>query len=72
MNVPEDLTDDEDFLELFDIIENPRMPRTYKKRPNNFLIWNDTQFLQRFRLSKNTVQMLIDEIREDIKNATAQ
>lgn len=72
MNIPEYLTDDEDFLEFFDVVVNPRMPRTYKERPNNFLIWNDKQFLQRFRLSKHTVRMIIDEIREDIQNETEQ
>ncbi|CAH2000286.1 unnamed protein product [Acanthoscelides obtectus] len=61
MNTPGEITDDEDFLELTNIVYILRLPKTYKQRPYNFRIWNDTQFLQRFRLSKNTVRFIIDK-----------
>ncbi|CAH1957227.1 unnamed protein product [Acanthoscelides obtectus] len=61
MDIPEEITDDEDFLELITIVHIPRLPKTYKQRPDNFRIWNDTQFLQRFRLSKSTVRSIIDK-----------
>ncbi|CAH1962126.1 unnamed protein product [Acanthoscelides obtectus] len=72
MDIPEEITDDEDFLELITILHIPRLPKTYKQRPDNFRIWNDTQFLQRFRLSKSTVRSIIDKVADDIRNITIQ
>lgn len=46
-----ELTDDEDMLEL--VHQNVRAPKNYRQRDNHFEKWNDTEFLQRFRLSKN-------------------
>lgn len=65
-----ELTDDEDFLELIDNVQNPRCRQTYRERSNHFTKWNDRDFKFRFRLSKQAVQMVIDEIREDIISKT--
>lgn len=61
-----ELTDDEDFLELVEIEVFPRRPRQLRQRPNHFDIWNDEEFRARFRLSKNTVSLVVDEIRNNI------
>lgn len=41
-----DLTDDEDFLELLQIVvENKRRkPRVFRHRPNHFEKWSDEEF----------------------------
>lgn len=60
------LTDDEDFLELVELELFPRAPRNFRLRDNHFLKWNDEEFRTRFRLSKVTVQLIIEEITESI------
>ncbi|KAJ8928921.1 hypothetical protein NQ314_018447 [Rhamnusium bicolor] len=62
----EDLTDDEDFLELVKLEAFPRAPRNFRNRENHFLKWNENEFRERFRLSKETVQLIVDEIRDEI------
>ncbi|KAF5306061.1 hypothetical protein FQA39_LY09039 [Lamprigera yunnana] len=63
-----DLTDDEDFLELVEHIVVPRAPRQYQQRPNHFEIWNDKQFITRFRLSKAVVTLITEETELEIRN----
>lgn len=62
----EDLTDDEDFLQLVEIEAFPRAPRIFRQRENHFLKWNENEFRQRFRLSKETVELITGEIRNEI------
>lgn len=62
----ENLTDDEDFLELFEIEAFPRAPRNFRQRENHFLMWNENEFRERFRLSKGTMGRIIDEIADEI------
>lgn len=61
-----ELTDDEDFLELVEAEAWPRAPRNFRPRQNQFLKWNDKEFRERFRLSKETVSFLIEEISDEI------
>lgn len=49
------ITDDEDFLDLVGAVMHPKMPRTFRERPDHFTKWTENEFLQRFRLTKNTV-----------------
>ncbi|KAF5308280.1 hypothetical protein FQR65_LT06273 [Abscondita terminalis] len=65
-----DLTDDEDFLELYDIVEHPREPQVFRVREDHFTKWNDTEFRQRFRLSKEVVRFVTEEISEMISSQT--
>lgn len=65
-----DLTDDEDFLELYNIIQHPRRPQTYRHREDHFAKWNDGEFHARFRLSKNVVRFITNEIAEAISHRT--
>lgn len=63
-----DLTHDEDFLELIEHILIPRAPRQYQQRPNHFEVCNEKQFIARFRLSKVVVSLITDEITPGIRN----
>ncbi|KAJ8927411.1 hypothetical protein NQ314_020130 [Rhamnusium bicolor] len=65
-----ELTDDEDFFELVNNVQNQRLTQTYRERPNHFTKWNDRDFKFRFRLSKQVVRIIIDEIRDDISSKT--
>lgn len=62
-----ELTDDEDFLELVELELFPRAVRNFRQRENHFLKWNNDEFVSRFRLSKETVQFIIQEIGENIR-----
>ncbi|KAJ8964653.1 hypothetical protein NQ314_004724, partial [Rhamnusium bicolor] len=55
-----------DFLELVELEAFPRAPRNFRNRENHFLKWNENEFRERFRLSKETVQLIVDEIRDEI------
>lgn len=68
----ENLTDDEDFLEMVRLAMPPRIRKTYRARPDNFNVWNDGQFLERFRLTKPTVRFIVDQIAPNIANKTMQ
>nr|CAI5851842.1 unnamed protein product [Callosobruchus analis] len=48
-----EITDDEDFVEAIEILRNARRRRKkYRDRIDHFLVWNDDEFIRRFRLSK--------------------
>jgi len=47
-----------------------RQPRRYRVRPDNLNDWNDTEFYNRFRLSKASVRRIYNLIYEDIKTKT--
>lgn len=66
----EELTDDEDFLELIHHVLHPRAPKVYRERPNHFNKWNDKEFKSRFRLEKQVVAFIIDQISEEISSPT--
>ncbi|KAJ8917038.1 hypothetical protein NQ315_012957 [Exocentrus adspersus] len=60
-----DITDDEDFIELVLIEAFPRVPRNFRYRITHFTEWTDKEFMQRFRLSKDTLMLLVGMCRED-------
>ncbi|KAJ3620693.1 hypothetical protein MTP99_004621 [Tenebrio molitor] len=65
-----DSSDDEDIINfvvnLGGIRKNPRL----QIRRNHLEYWDDQEFYIRFRLSKNTVVLLLEEIRENIQHNT--
>lgn len=66
----ENLTDDEDFLELVNIVRHPRAPRTFRERPDHFTKWNEVEFRNRFRLSKDIVKFVVNVISPSISSKT--
>ncbi|XP_050065881.1 putative nuclease HARBI1 [Aphis gossypii] len=71
MSVSENnMTDDEDFMELALLVDFPRKRKMFLKRPNHFTKWRDEQFFNRVRLSKNTVYFILDHIKERIASPT--
>ncbi|KAK4882702.1 hypothetical protein RN001_006021 [Aquatica leii] len=66
----DELTEDEDFLELLNLNLYPRIPRVIRERPNHFVKWKDDEFKNKFRLSKPVVRYLIDKISDNIKSLT--
>ncbi|KAI4462287.1 dde superfamily endonuclease [Holotrichia oblita] len=69
-DIYEQLTDDEDFVELIRIVENRRAPKPFMQRRDHFNIWTEQEF-RRYRLSKDTVRFVIHEILNKIANNTA-
>lgn len=65
-----DLTDDEDMLELIDVIDRQRSRKTFREREDHFTKWNDLEFVSRFRLSKNGVRFVLDRIENAIAHPT--
>lgn len=45
-------------------------PRIYRPRIDHLNIWNDEEFLCRFRLSKNSVRLITGLIRDEISSLT--
>jgi hypothetical protein len=44
------------------------MGHTFRERPNNFEKWNDCDFRNRFRLPKDVVRFIIEEIHDEISS----
>jgi hypothetical protein len=65
-----ELTDDEDFFELYQLVQHPRERQVYRVRENHFTKWRDVEFKERFRLSKEVVQFVIEEVSEIISSQT--
>lgn len=69
---------DEEFFEVSDEDENilryvrqiRRKDRVVRLRPNHFAIWDEKEFITRFRLSKETVHMIIQKIEDTIRSPT--
>nr|CAI5847003.1 unnamed protein product [Callosobruchus analis] len=64
------LTDDDDMLELLDILNRRRARKRYRERINHFKKWNDEEFRQRFRLSKQGVLFVLENITANISHPT--
>ena len=65
---------DEDFCD-FEIFENlsliiVRKPREIRTRPNHFNIYNDSEFVERFRLSKHCAYIILELIGPHMKKRT--
>lgn len=61
MDYPNDFLDLEE-IELIDEMNIDDVEYNVRERPNHMKIWNDQEFFHRFRLSKETVNMLIELI----------
>lgn len=57
--------DFEFFNDVFNLIVH--RPKRYKIQPNYLEILEDTEFLARFRITKNTFWLLLDEIKDQIE-----
>lgn len=57
---------DDSLFELAELVAFPRQAKVIRERPDHFQTWRDDEFLQRFRLSKNTVKFLLDVIETKI------
>lgn len=66
----EELSEDEDFLELIHHHIHPRCAKVYRNRPNYFVDFNDREFKVRFRLEKEVVQFIIEQISDEISSNT--
>lgn len=66
----DDVSDDEDFEEFAVLVMFPRKRKKFQDRVNHFTYWDDDTFLQRFRLSKQCVMFITDEIRDKITPRT--
>ena len=59
-----EISEDEDFVELINLIANERIPRIFRQRPDYFLCLRD------FELSKIAVLYVHDLILSEIKHPT--
>lgn len=55
-----------------DLIEHVNYERAYnvRARIDHYNHWNDSEFFNRFRLSKATVTLILNEINENLRNRT--
>jgi len=65
-----EISEDEDFVELINLIANERIPRIFRQRPDYFLCFRDFEFVERFRLSKQAILYVPDLIQSEIKHPT--
>lgn len=65
----DDGTIEEDYAAI-NYLNSNRRPRVVRERPDNMSAWNDKQFHRRFRLEKDTVQLLLTLIGSKIANTT--
>lgn len=66
-----ELTDDEDFVEMVEMLGNVRRQQPqFRERKNYFVILTDNEFIQRFRLSKQVTSYVVERIREQIESPT--
>lgn len=61
---------DHSLFELAELVGFPRKAKVIRDRPDHFQTWRDHEFLQRFRLSKNTVKFILDVIETKISSPT--
>lgn len=57
--------EDED-IEFIKVIEAPRHDRVFKPKQDNLNLWTDEEFLKIFRLSKQTLRVLLNEIEANL------
>ncbi|XP_063232410.1 putative nuclease HARBI1 isoform X1 [Bacillus rossius redtenbacheri] len=60
--------DDEEIIEVINALA--RGPRNFRERPDHLNQWNDKEFSARFRLSKDTVLHLLEELEPLIRSRT--
>lgn len=69
-NDESDSDSDDSLFELADLVAFPRQAKVLRERPDHFQAWRDNDFLQRFRLNKNTVKFILDVIETKIASPT--
>lgn len=47
-----------------------RKQRVVRNRPNHFEIWDNKEFFQRFRLSPQTIENILEEVEEVLQYPT--
>lgn len=69
MDFLEDISSDEDF-EIINAIRNRRRPYTVRHRANYYEDLDDVDFFRRFRLTKPSVQYVLNMIINNIQHQT--
>lgn len=65
-----DMSSDDD-IEIIEYIEHViERQRAIVIRPEHYYIWNDKEFVMRFRLQKGTVLMLLQQIEATLETPT--
>lgn len=72
MDTDEEITDDEDFVQLMLVVTFPRRKKVFRARPNPFQIYANQDFFDRFRLSKSTARFVLGLIETRISSATTR
>jgi len=62
----------DDFDHLVEIVAFPRRAKIILKRPDHFKVWRDDEFLNRFRLNKDTVKFLLRIIQPKLASQTSK
>lgn len=71
-NFYEQLTDEEDFIDMINLFVHRRYRPIIQERINYFQYYDDQDFIKRFRLSKQGTMFLINQIRNQIASPTNQ
>lgn len=66
MNTNDEALDVKDFLEFDILIAFPRSRKIYCERKNHLLDWSDFEFVNQFRLSKNSTNFMLSLIEDRI------
>lgn len=53
---------EDDFVNMAELVAFPRRAKVFRKRPDHFQVWRDEEFLNRFRLKKDTVKFILRTI----------
>lgn len=61
-------SDDEDLIDFVNMVY--KRPYTIRIRPDHYNAWDDEDFFARFRLSKETVQQVLESIQHLIRFPT--
>jgi len=59
---------DDDFVHLAELVAFPRRAKVIRERPDHFNVWSDEEFLNRFRLKKDTIKFILRLIEQTIKS----
>jgi hypothetical protein len=63
-------SDDEEMINIVEHLARPRKVPRVQMRKDHFNYWDDEEFYRRFRLSKETIVLLLDQITDAIKHPT--
>jgi hypothetical protein len=65
-----DDSDDEEMINIVEYLARPRKVPRFQMRKDYFNYWDDYEFYRRFRLSKETIVLLLGQITDAIKHPT--